>query len=763
MAAKNPTVDPAPAPAAPAPAAPAPAAPTPAAPAPAAAAPAAPAAAPEAPAAAPEAPAAAPEAPAAAPEAPAAAPEAPAAAPEAPAAAPEAPVVAPDAPAPAPDAPTAAPSAPATAPDAPVAPKVATAPQASAGPSNEDWVFSPPKPSLDIKELPKKVADFVEEFRNLCQPASVYVCVGSRIESEAILQHLVKLRIATPLQKQIHSFYVRTDPRDVAHVEGRTCISMPRKEDAVAPTRPGVAPLLGNWISPDELRKILAECFPGCMRGRTMFVLPFSMCPLDSPLCRLGVQVTDSPYVAACMHIITRMGKTALEATKNKDFVKCVHSMGVPLPAKDEVINHWPCSPENTIIAHVPNENQCISFGSGYGGNSILAKKCFALRIASVMGQKEGWLAEHMLILGITAPSGVKSYVVAAFPSACGKTNLAMITPTLPGYRAECVSDDIAWLYFDKDGVLRALNPEHGFFGVAPGTTMKTNPNAMMTIQTNTIFTNVAVTSEGGAWWEGMDMPPPDVSIASWMGDPHWTPGDPKKPAAQPNARFCVPAGQCPTIDPQWEDPKGVPVSAIIFGGRRPDGLPVVFEAFNWNHGVFIGASMRSECTNAAEFKGKVLMHDPFGMRPFFGNNFGDYLRNWIKMGQNKRHRLPRIFHVNWFRKGPDDRYLWPGFGENCRILDWMLRRIDGEVNIARKTIVGYVPTNDALNLKGLRHPVDMKRLTEVNKDFWRKESKDIRQFFQDHVGKSLPPEIMTELENLEQRVETFKDNSGWW
>ncbi|CAN8025007.1 unnamed protein product, partial [Ixodes persulcatus] len=420
--------------------------------------------------------------------------------------------------------------------------------------------------------------------------------------------------------------------------------------------------------------------------GRTMFVIPFSMCPVDSPLSRLGIEVTDSPYVVASMRIMTHMGVKALEATRAKDFVKCVHSTGRPLPLTDPLVNNWPCNPEKTIISHIPHDNEVVSFGSGYGGNSLLAKKCFALRIGSVLGKREGWLAEHMLILGITSPNGTKTYIVGAFPSACGKTNLAMITPTLPGYRAECVGDDIAWLYFDEEGIMRAVNPENGFFGVAPGTTMKTNPNAMMTIQTNTIFTNVAETSDGGVWWEGLDPPPPEVSILSWKGEANWKPGDKSKTAAHPNARFCAPAGQCPIIDPAWQDPKGVPISAIIFGGRRPEGVPLVFEAFNWEHGVFLGASMRSEATAAAEHKGKSVMHDPFGMRPFFGYNFGEYLKHWLSFAKEGGNQLPRIYHVNWFRKSAEGKFLWPGFGENSRVLDWIVRRVDGEVNIAKVT-----------------------------------------------------------------------------
>ncbi|XP_029842784.2 phosphoenolpyruvate carboxykinase, cytosolic [GTP] isoform X1 [Ixodes scapularis] len=630
----------------------------------------------------------------------------------------------------------------------------------AAGPTltDADWVFRPPPlwKSLDLSELPRKVRHFVEEQRRLCQPANVYVCNGSFEENDLIVAFMMKLGMAVQLKKHANCYVVRTDPRDVARVEGRTYIATSKREDTAPIPAPGAKSVLGNWISPEELRKVLADRMPGCMRGRTMFVIPFSMCPVDSPLSRLGIEVTDSPYVVASMRIMTHMGVKALEAIRAKDFVKCVHSTGRPLPLTDPLVSNWPCNPEKTIISHIPHDNEVVSFGSGYGGNSLLAKKCFALRIGSVLGKREGWLAEHMLILGITSPNGTKTYIVGAFPSACGKTNLAMITPTLPGYRAECVGDDIAWLYFDEEGIMRAVNPENGFFGVAPGTTMKTNPNAMMTIQTNTIFTNVAETSDGGVWWEGLDLPPPEVSILSWKREANWKPGDKSKTAAHPNARFCAPAGQCPIIDPAWQDPKGVPISAIIFGGRRPEGVPLVFEAFNWEHGVFLGASMRSEATAAAEHKGKSVMHDPFGMRPFFGYNFGEYLKHWLSFAKEGGNQLPRIYHVNWFRKSAEGKFLWPGFGENSRVLDWIVRRVDGEVNIAKETFLGYLPTDDALNLEGLREQVNVAELMRVDRDFWSKECQAVRTFFDEQVGRSLPAEIAGQLTKLEERIKTM-------
>ncbi|XP_049754673.1 phosphoenolpyruvate carboxykinase [GTP], mitochondrial isoform X1 [Elephas maximus indicus] len=415
-----------------------------------------------------------------------------------------------------------------------------------------------------------------------------------------------------------------------------------------------------------------------------------------------------------------------------------------------EPVSQWPCNPEKTLIGHVPDQREIISFGSGYGGNSLLGKKCFALRIASRLARDEGWLAEHMLILGITNPAGKKRYVAAAFPSACGKTNLAMMQPALPGWKVECVGDDIAWMRFDSEGRLRAINPENGFFGVAPGTSATTNPNAMATIQSNTLFTNVAETSDGGVYWEGIDQPlAPGVTVTSWLGKP-WKPGD-KEPCAHPNSRFCAPARQCPIMDPAWEAPEGVPIDAIIFGGRRPKGVPLVYEAFNWRHGVFVGSAMRSESTAAAEHKGKIIMHDPFAMRPFFGYNFGRYLEHWLSMEERKGARLPRIFHVNWFRRDEAGRFLWPGFGENARVLDWICRRLEGE-DSARETPIGLVPKEGALDLSGLG-AIDTTQLFSLPKDFWKQEVRDIRSYLTEQVNQDLPKEVLAELEALEGRV----------
>ncbi|XP_045583740.1 LOW QUALITY PROTEIN: phosphoenolpyruvate carboxykinase, cytosolic [GTP] [Procambarus clarkii] len=604
-----------------------------------------------------------------------------------------------------------------------------------------------------LSDLKPKVRSFVEESARLCRPADVHICDGSEREIRHLLNVMQQAGMIEYLPKYKNCWLARTDPGDVARVESKTFIVTKDRRETIPTPKEGVKGLLGNWMSPEDLKSAVQERFPGCMAGRTMYVVPYSMGPVGSPLSKIGVEVTDSPYVVASMRTMTRMGSKVLEALGEDDFVKCLHSVGCPLPLKKSLVNNWPCDPARTIVTHVPDTNEIISFGSGYGGNSLLGKKCFALRIGSTIARREGWLAEHMLILGITNPEGVKKYIAAAFPSACGKTNLAMMTPSLPGYKVECVGDDIAWMKFDEDGVLRAINPENGFFGVAPGTSMQTNPVAMKTVMSNTIFTNVAKTSDGGVFWEGMEKEiSNNVTITSWLGDSNWS-KESGKPAAHPNSRFCTPAGQCPIIDPAWEDPKGVPISAILFGGRRPQGVPLVYEAYNWKHGVMVGAAMRSEATAAAEFKGKVIMHDPFAMRPFFGYNFGHYLQHWLSMETRTDKPLPKIFHVNWFRKSEKGRFLWPGFGDNVRVLDWILKRVDEE-DVAEESAIGLLPKASSMNLSGLEEDVDMDELFSIPKEFWEQEVRDVSKYFCEQVGDDLPNEVREQLKQLEKRLE---------
>ncbi|XP_015183101.1 PREDICTED: phosphoenolpyruvate carboxykinase [GTP]-like [Polistes dominula] len=600
--------------------------------------------------------------------------------------------------------------------------------------------------------LSPKIRSYIEECASLCLPKDIYICNGSETEYAELLKLLEKNKTIQPLPKYENCWLARTNPADVARVERCTFISTENKNETIPTPKEGIVGELGNWMSPDNMEKAILERFPGCMKNRTMYVIPFSMGPIGAPLSKIGIEITDSPYVVCSMKIMTRMGTKILEILGNNDFVKCLHSVGTPkTDSKVTVYPSWPCDPERTIILHKPAKNEIVSYGSGYGGNSLLGKKCLALRIGSTIARDEGWLAEHMLILGITNPNGKKRYIAAAFPSACGKTNLAMMKPTLPGYKIECVGDDIAWMKFDKEGRLRAINPEYGFFGVAPGTSMETNPNAMMTIFKNTLFTNVASTSDGGVFWEGMEKDiDGNVEITDWRYN-KWN-RDSKTPAAHPNSRFCTPARQCPIIDPAWEDPNGVPIDAILFGSRRPEGVPLIYESRNWQHGVFIAASMRSEATAAAEYKGKIIMHDPFAMRPFFGYNFGHYVNHWLNMANVKNAKLPIIFHVNWFRKNIRGQYLWPGYGDNSRVLDWILRRIENE-NIARDSPIGFIPKIDSLNLKNLKEDIDLEELFRIPKSFWQKEVKDLRKYFDEQVGNDLPQAILSELDNLERNI----------
>ncbi|EFN63251.1 Phosphoenolpyruvate carboxykinase [GTP] [Camponotus floridanus] len=614
-----------------------------------------------------------------------------------------------------------------------------------------DYIGKVPLLNACTIKISSKLRHYIEECASLCCPKDIYICNGTDTEYMQMLKILQKTGTIESLPKYENCWLAKTNPADVARIEKRTFICTDLKSDTIPTPRKGIIGELGNWISPNDMEQAILERFPNCMKGRTMYVIPFSMGPIGSSFSKIGVEITDSIYVVCSMRIMTRMGEKVLEILGNDDFVKCLHSVGVPKHNSKNNINYlWPCDPERTIILHKPTNNEIVSYGSGYGGNSLLGKKCLALRIGSTIARKEGWLAEHMLILGITNPKGKKRYIAAAFPSACGKTNLAMMQPTLPGYKIECVGDDIAWMKFDNEGNLRAINPENGFFGVAPGTSSTTNPNAMKTIFKNTIFTNVASTSDGGVYWEGMEKEIDDnIKVTDWRGN-NWFKGS-KEPAAHPNSRFCTPAIQCPIIDSFWEDPAGVPIDAILFGGRRPEGIPLVYQARSWQHGVFIGAAMRSETTAAAEHKDKVIMHDPFAMRPFFGYNFGYYLAHWLGMVHVKNAKLPAIFHVNWFRKDSDGKFLWPGFGENSRILDWILRRIDGE-DIAEESAIGLLPKPGSINLDGL-NDVNMAELFRLPKDFWQKEVEDLKVYFDAQVGKDLPDAVTIELTRLSNNI----------
>ncbi|HOF86054.1 MAG TPA: phosphoenolpyruvate carboxykinase (GTP) [Treponemataceae bacterium] len=599
----------------------------------------------------------------------------------------------------------------------------------------------------DIKH--PKVKAWVDEVAKMYQPDTVHVCDGSQDEYNTLMNKLIQSGMATPLKKRPNSVLFRSQPSDVARVENRTYIASKTKE-AAGPTN--------NWIDPNELKKTMTGLYTGCMKGRTMYVIPFSMGPVGSNIAKIGIEITDSEYVVCNMDIMTRVGTKVLDVLgTDGEFVPCLHSVGKPLAEGESDNGQWPCADiDNKYISHFPEERTIWSYGSGYGGNALLGKKCFALRIASVMAHEEGWLAEHMLILKLTNPEGKVKYVTGAFPSACGKTNLAMLIPTIPGWKVETIGDDIAWMKFGADGRLYAINPEAGFFGVATGTNDESNKNAMDSIKSDTIFTNCGLTEDGDIWWEqiGYDAP---GKLIDWKGN-EWIQDKGNKeqaPAAHPNSRFTAHADHCPAIAKEWDDPKGVPIDAILFGGRRPHTIPLVHQATNWNHGVFLGSIVGSEITAAAlDLQVGTVRRDPFAMLPFCGYNMGEYFQHWINVGaKSTEDKLPKIFFVNWFRKNAEGKFMWPGYGENSRVLAWVFDRCDGKDN-AVKTQIGWMPKDGAIDVSGLDVSHDaMQEILSVDVEGWKKEIADVRANHYPKFGDKLPKELMAEMEALENRL----------